>query len=503
MITPAILEARNAVCAAPGDDDARTRLVQTYADAGDEPRSALIRIQLERAALEAHERRAVELDLAARALLGEHEARWRREELPPSDRMRWGPFERGMVRGVWFDSPALLAKVGPECAKLCPLTHLVVDWPYPDDPPLPAMPNVRELTLTGTVYRTEDLARLVEMPLFASVRGLTLLDANLRGGLEALSDAGLEALRLPYHQLPLSSLAPLIDAGCAGLRELVLEAAPATEHSGSGDDGHRPALDERAGYALALWPGLSTLESLDLSGNPIGVEGLSVLLASPRSNALRRLRLARMPNDVEWDDALVGLRQGSTPLAELDVCNNRLHSEAVEAIAQSDRCRALRALSLSTVGGDLGPLRGARCWKSLEVLACDEASLPLLLDEPPPRLHSLVVNVADLDATLDALARVVLPNLLQLELRGVRDLSAVFARLDETSMPSLRALRVPGRITVEPEDLDAFRATPLGAALVSLDLDDPDLAVRGAYRAELEGDPYGAPGYQGPLRRLS
>lgn len=497
---------RAAICAAPGDDAPRRALANAYEAAGAADRARLIRLQLERAQMARWDPGALDLELEERRLLAEHGSRWREDELPEAPDALWGPFERGLVASAYLGDPGELAEHAGVFRTVAPLTRLFVEWPYPEDPPLPAVPGLAELTMVGTVYEPSDLRRLRESAVFPSLRRLTLLDAELRGGLEALLDGStppsLRSLRIPHHHLGTAGLAPLVDATELRLEELVLIGAPRVE-GGSGDDGYLPSFDARGAYALALWPGLSSLRALDLSDNRLGVDGVRVLLGSPRTASLRKLALRNIAA-AEWDmdDSLSALAHGPAgSLEELDISGNDLDAEAAHALAVGAAFEGLRILSMSEVRAHrFMTLSGARWIHTLAVLGCDAAALPSLLAEGPRSLHTLTVSASASDDVVGALAAApTLPALSALEVRGdALDDASLLALGGLEQLPRLSELvvRAPGPPSLSERGVVEFLASPLGRRLASVDLGHPSHARLPRPTRESVG--HGA--YRGPLR---
>lgn len=98
-----VMDAYDAVCADPYDDQRREALANAC-EGPELERSRFIRLQIERARLPNWDKKAIELELEERALLAEHETRWR-AHLPVIEGVEWGRFERGAISSVAIGEP--------------------------------------------------------------------------------------------------------------------------------------------------------------------------------------------------------------------------------------------------------------------------------------------------------------------------------------------------------------------------------------------------------------
>ncbi|MEM9072873.1 MAG: leucine-rich repeat domain-containing protein [Myxococcota bacterium] len=477
-----ILNLRVQICAQPDDDALREALADAYATVGALDRAKFIQLQLQRSRLPRWDERAVELELEERQLLATHEEQWRRAELPASDEITWGPFERGLVRSAWAEPGGipLLANV--------PLEHLFVGWPWRRDPPLPRHPGAYSLTMVGA----GDPARLVRSPVFETTRSLTLLDGEF-SRLDALVDHPLRALRIPHHHLQTAGLKALVEMPDPALEELVLIGAP-PEEAGSGFDAYYdPSFDERGAYALALWEGLASVKRLDLSRNRIGGDGLHVLLGSPWAAALRALSIRSIAAG-SWhtDDSLAALSVSTAHLEELDISDNALDASGAEALAESPALADLKLLFMRGVRSTHFLRLATASWiHELCVLEAGADALPSLLMKSPESLHTLVVHPGAARSLEDL---PLLPSLRTLVILGVDlDDSWLHHLARSTAFPMLRELRVTPPHRFSEDALAAFCASGVAARLASFDF--------GEEHARLPRSPATAVGngsYKGP-----
>jgi uncharacterized protein (TIGR02996 family) len=112
------------------------------------------------------------------------------------------------------------------------------------------------------------------------------------------------------------------------------------------------------GEDLPSWPmipGFPRLTHLDLSGNPIGDEGLGVLAEHPGFASLRTLVLrgdGQEPHDLIGDGGLARFSRSanSSELASLDLSDNTINYNGVKALVAHYKSTALKELNLSTNG---------------------------------------------------------------------------------------------------------------------------------------------------------
>jgi len=285
-----------AVAAAPDDDTPRLVYADWLDDQGRHERAEFIRLQVELARAPDHPRRA-ELETRQAQLLAAHEQSW----APDSELALFFEWRRGFVagihpaaRGVFNGDDGLRLLAEFPLAEEVAIGFCMTDAEFRH---MPALPNLRSLSLGGNVSLTPDAIGRV-------ARWRTLRRLRL-GGIR-VTDAALPRL-----------------AGLTGLRELDVSWTEVT-------DGGLPHL-----------AGLTGLEALDLSHTRVTGRGLSALAALPR---LRRLNLA----DTVYFDAGLGGLAGCRALEELRLGSMNLYDDPVaEAdLAVLRGLPALRAIDL-------------------------------------------------------------------------------------------------------------------------------------------------------------
>jgi uncharacterized protein (TIGR02996 family) len=226
----------SAILADPDDD--RPRLV--YADwleqHGQFDRARLIRVQIELARLPDNAEAATALQIEEEQLEAACE-----KTLPQLEGIRWGGFERGLVRSVYAATPAAFRH------------------------------HASSIADAGSVHcasfdKRDGFAVLAEVPILARLTDLRVDDEEhfrKRNG-------------DPNHRFNDDLQAVLASAHCPRLRSLELAYCQ---------------LGPRGAKALADCPRLESLIRLDVSDNYVGDEGLAALAASPYLSALRTLRI--------------------------------------------------------------------------------------------------------------------------------------------------------------------------------------------------------------------
>jgi uncharacterized protein (TIGR02996 family) len=468
----------------PADDVPR----QVYADLleqrGDVDRAQLIQLQVRRAALPAWDAEVTALELQERALLARHGADWR-AGLPALRGVTWGSFTRGFVGKVAFDTLDAFAEHRAACLAAAPVRSIAIRWPRSaKQAPLAAIDGVDELTVFGTVMRPDDLKWLAGCPLLAAVRSLNLIDSEIRSGLPHLLKsphlAQLAALRMPLHLIGNAGIGKLVAAKLPALTELDLSVGT-DEEAGSGSGRRRaPAakLASEGVLAIAGWPGLSRIASLDLSGARLGRDGLTALLTSRHATALRALRIRHIADgDWDMDDSLAAFARGPAgALDELDVGNNDLDPDGASALAHAAALQQLKVLSLERVrSSHFDRLAQAPWLQSLRVLTCGEAALEAIVKRGPKQLHAIRV-IADGSVARELvkkLSAAPLPALASLDLSASRitDPSLrVLGKVD--TMPKLVSVRLAPRsgatAAFTPEGAADLARSPLGQRLTCL-----------------------------------
>lgn len=464
----------------PRDEVARTVYADFLEERGDE-RGRFIHLQLKRATLPDWDPQALELDLQARTLLARHGADWR-ARLPELAGVTWGPFSRGFVEKVAFDSVEAFAKHHGACAAATPMRAIVLRWPRgAKAKPLAAQPGVDELTIVGTAMGKPDLKWLATSALLAGVKSLNLIDSELAAGLpELLKSAhlgALEALRIPLHRLGNAGVTKLTTAALPALAELDLSVGGEEEVS-SYSRGASASLGQKGAFALAAWQGLARITALDVSGAKLGRDGLTALLSSPYSKGLRRLA-ARDIADAEWDvdDSLAALQTGpGGALDELDIGDNDLDGDGASALLLGRAVAQLKVLRLDRVRSKHFDRLAQAPWiRTLCVLVAGESALEQIVKRSPARLHTIAVvpEGAAANNLARKLTAAMLPGLLSLDLSrsAITDPSLrVLAAAD--TMPNLVSLRLappPGdRAHFTPDGAAELARSPFGQRLRSL-----------------------------------
>jgi uncharacterized protein (TIGR02996 family) len=323
----------------PEDDTPRLILadwLDDYGDAADRARAELIRVQC---TLARPGRSPALLQQRERELLDEYGEDW----LGPLAKMveQWC-FDRGMLRlvmqGHHCFSPALaeLARsetyAWVESLTLGQLTGAAVHRLIQ----LPILAGVRSLTVDDSRLGNNGLALLASSAHLGQLRELHLGNSNIRDdGLRALADSDrlprLETLDLPRNHLGASVAVLGASSHFPALTRLGLDF----------NDLHNEHL-----MALVDSPLLARLEELRLSGNrDLGETGLAALASSPQAGCLRRLDLSKMDLPFEGVRALA-LSSRLTRLVHLHLGHTNLDSRAVKEIAFSPCLPGLRGLYL-------------------------------------------------------------------------------------------------------------------------------------------------------------
>lgn len=328
----------------------------------------------------------------------------------------------------------------------------------------PHAPRLRSLAVSRNDLTDAALVELARAPTLRDLDHLDLADNTFDGGLADLLAAlaalstleltacGLsrEALHRAASHLPSRLLA--LGLGALSIDDDAL--ADLLTVLGSADlrrlDLSDNGLDVGAGAVLAASTALARLESLDLSGNRLGADGVAALTAVV-SGDLRSLSLAGNALDDEALHALVESPR-CAKLTTLRLENNTFTHLGARGLAESPHVGALGHLDLSGTGiGDRGaialaaaPLHGLR---ELSLARCDLGPSGAAALATAPWFSGLVAldlganNLGD-DGVL-ALAAAVGPALERLTLRktgltphGARVLTASpaprLARLDVT-----------------------------------------------------------------------
>jgi uncharacterized protein (TIGR02996 family) len=323
----------------PDDDAPRLILADWLDDYGDETdraRAELIRVQC---ALARSGRSPAPLRERERELLHEHAESW----LGPLAKMAEEfCFDRGMLRLVLHGQRCF----SPELAELAPTETYA--W----------VADLTLVQLTGAAVH-----RLVQLPILAGARSLTVDDARL-------GDQGLGLLATSSH---LGQLRELHLGNCnirdGGLRALAgsnrlsrLETLDLPRNhirdavAALGQSPYFPALTalgldfndltNQALQALTGSPLMTRLQELRLSGNrELGEPGLATLADCPHAGSLRRLDLGKIDLTCEAVRVLA-LSNRLDGLVHLHLAHSNLDNRAVKEIAFSAGLPRLRNLYL-------------------------------------------------------------------------------------------------------------------------------------------------------------
>ena len=494
----------------PASDAPRLVLADQYEQDGDLERANFIRLQIERANLPSWEARASALELQERALVAKHGEAWR-AHLPQLPGVQWGSFRRGFIRAVAFDDVDNYVAHHEECARRVPMQGVALPWPRSGTrPKLGTVSNVEELTMFGTVMEQDDMKWLAGCQVLSTIRSLNLIDSELRTGwaqlLKSKHLGALEALRLPRSHVGNAGITKLAaSTTMPKLAELDLSVG-ADEELGSGRGyGRRAASVTSKGILeLAAWKQLAQIHTLDVSGAKLGSEGTLMLLASQHTKALRTLRM-RDIKDSDWDmdDSLGAFKAGPAgTLDELDISRNDLDPDAAHFMAEAKALRELKVLRMAGVrSNSFGRFAQASWVRSLRVLQCDEAVLPVFLARSPEQLHTIEIGptATSLSQVVRHLAFKPPPALATLDLRESRIDDEGLRKLGELELPKLTTIKLPPtRRGFSLVGIKALAESKLGSQLVSLDagaaefdrLPEPDRLDVG------DGD------YEGPFRYL-
>jgi uncharacterized protein (TIGR02996 family) len=468
------------IMAEPEDNTPRLIFADWLEEHGDSARAELIRVQVERASLPGWDGRHARLALREGALLKKHGRKWK-AQLPVIKGVKWGDFRRGFVATATFASFTVLRENASACWAAAPIEAITIRWPRPDEDceSMPPIAGLRELYTNTSMVSYDQIMLLAEAPLLSTLRVLTIRDGALGPeGLRLLGTsphlAGLKALRLPCN---------FIGNGIAGLRRAAsltsLEELDLSEQEGYGSYGEDPVLDRVGIEALAKWPGLARIRSLNLSGNRVGRHGLRALLRSRRATGLKELVLRNSdltgPALQEFETAQPGLQ-----LDVLDLGDNLLEGPGAANLA---RARCLDELKVLEIPGCEIPSSTARRMAKAPFLASlrrlnanyntiGPEGLEALLDAKPTHLHTLLLVANDLeDKGVAQLAESPGSDTLQALHLGGNGLTDKAARALAKSdhLQGLLILRL-GDNRINKRAADALRRSALGKRLAVLEM---------------------------------
>ncbi|MCE9564515.1 MAG: TIGR02996 domain-containing protein [Planctomycetes bacterium] len=462
-------------------DEDTPRLV--YADwlteNGQEDRGEFIRVQVERARLPSWDAAQVRLRLREQQLLKQYGESWL-AELPAVEGARWEGFRRGIVAEVSFTDFEAMRANAHACRAVAPVEAVTVRWPRRREGrrDVPPIAELRELTLTGRASSEEEIGWLADSPQLATLRCLTargLWEQGLRRLVASPHLSKLKSLRMPSSSnlghagiLVLTRASSLIS-----LEELDLSGRGVSERYSEDPLVRSPGME-----ALASWPGLATVRSLNLSGNDVGRVGLQALLRSKYASSLKELsvRTCRLDGQsmAEFDTAAKGLQ-----LETLDLGENVLKDVGAEYVALVPCLRELKSLRLDRCEISL---TGARLFAKkasfldgLRILDIGHnhfgpAGLGNLLSRKPKALHTLHMRNNDLHDEGAALlaGSAASHSLMDVDL-SQNGLGTIAAKVlgESEHLPGLLVLRLADNPL--NDSAHTFAASPLGKRLTVLD----------------------------------
>ena len=265
------------ILAHPDDDAPRLVFADWLEEQGDSDRAEFIRIQIERARLPEWDARQVRLRLRERDLIELHGQKWK-GELPSIEGITWEDFRRGFVATASFATFTILREKASACWAATPIEAMSIRWPRRDEASETITPiaGLRELSITDRLVDRDDVDRLADLPLLSTLRAMNIRHCNLGGDgfrrLVASPHLGnLTALRVPGNSIGNRSIRALSDAvSLNSLAELDLSETGSYGRTRShGRYREDPVIEATDLAALARWPGMARLRSLNLSGNNV------------------------------------------------------------------------------------------------------------------------------------------------------------------------------------------------------------------------------------------
>lgn len=386
------------ILAHPDDDAPRLIFADWLEDEGDSDRAEFIRVQVDRARLPVWDARQVRLRLRESELINAHEQRWKKE-LPSIKGITWHEFRRGFIASAKCASFEVLEETASECWSATPLEAFSTTWPDEGEgiEHITPIAGLRELSFDQFYFEPEAVDRLAAAPLFSTLRALNAANCNL--GVEGFRHlvasphlGNLQALRVASNYIGNGGIDALLDAASlTSLEELDL-----ANEGDSGQYNEDPVIDVSGLNALAAWPGLARLRSLNLSGNDPGRTGLQALLGSPHVIGLKELVL-RNTGLVGQAMLEFGFARPELQLEVLDLGGNLLHAFGAENLATAACLRDLKMLTIDRCEINTAEpleLAGATFLGSLRMLNVNHNSLGptglnALLESNPKWLHTL------------------------------------------------------------------------------------------------------------------
>jgi uncharacterized protein (TIGR02996 family) len=340
-----------AICAHPDEDTPRLAFADLVEEDGDHLRARFIRTQVALARVPPYDpawvnARQHEPDAATGWTLTDTLPK----PLPAGASWQRFEFRRGFPWKVGVLALGALIECGEAVFEAAPIQALDIDANVrPDLGALaewPHLARMHKLEFSSGWLGASDVARFVDT---SHATALTELGFEFDGiapdGLTALAGstlfARLHGLELRSNNMP-SAL--LVDSLAAAREPVSLSRLSLPFNRVGRDD---------AEHLFAL-PVMRDLEHLDVSDNPLGVEGVTALAESGAVHGLRILNLSKTRPGVPGVKALVEVG-GLAGLRMLDLSDNLLGPVAVKALAGCDGLRGLRVLNLSSnLVGDSG-----------------------------------------------------------------------------------------------------------------------------------------------------
>ncbi len=305
----------------------------------DQARAEFIRLQVERAALPPAHPRARALQRREDELLQRHGGEWSAEVAPL---VRHWQFHRGFIEAVRLTVEQLVHN-GQQLLRLAPVRRMQLRCTSALPAILSHSPGSARV-LADVLSRLEvlDLNRehlgeaaglaLLELPTLPKLKALHLGHNSLSAaGVQVLAEspvlAGLRALEFTGSVESLQAL--LHSPRLTSLRELSLAGG---------------RLGDRVGRLLAGSGLLGRLRGLSLAHAQMSATGLAALVGSPAAEGLEELDLSFNPLGVEGARVLA---RSLPRLGELNLSRTRLGNEGAAILAESGLLSRLRALDLS------------------------------------------------------------------------------------------------------------------------------------------------------------
>ena len=316
----------------PEDDAPRLVYADWLEDHGDADRAAFIRLQCELAKLEEWDARRPELERRQKRLLRLYASEWS-DGLVKDARGR--EFRRGFLERVGVPPKVFLANA-EDLFRRFPLRQLTLGSSSFGDPAvraLAASPHLARLAELKVPYSRMTLAGLEALIRSPHIRGLKVLDVDF-------NRVRPEGARVVAESPNLSGLTALI------LRDCKIGSAGAAALAGSPHLGRlekldlmRNDIDDDGAVALAESSHLTNLVELSLWSNRVGPTGVRALASAHRPR-LNRLYLSVNPLGLEGVKALAA-SPSVRRLSRLGLGVVRLRA------ADADRVAAARALARS------------------------------------------------------------------------------------------------------------------------------------------------------------